>query len=29
MEVQRRNKFVVGSLKISLGVMMFVGVMAE
>ena len=29
MEVQRRNNFVVGSLKLSPGVMVFVGVMVE
>ena len=29
MEVQRRNNFVIGSLKLSLGVMVFVGVMVE
>ena len=29
MEVQQRNNFAVGSLKLSLGVMVFVGVMME
>ena len=29
MEEQRRNNFVVGSLKLSLGVMVFVGVMVQ